>query len=333
MKLIHSLLLTLTVLFVCGSCNNEWEKEQFHQLVSFKSPLDSKGTRSIYIRYKPDGKVTFQLPLIVSGSTVNSKNLKIHIALDPDTLNILNKERFGSRTELFYKQLSSQYFEMPETVDIPAGESTALFPIDFSLANLDMVDKWVLPLNIEDGTAYGYTVNTRRYYRKALLRIFPFNNYSGEYGATAYKVYFKENETEAMPSEYRTGYVVNDNTIFFYAGLVDEDRLDRSKYKIFVRFENDKIDLQTKKATIYSDNPDERLNFVVKGQPSYSIEEVMDATLPYLKHVYVTLNLEYEYTDYTSVPGYPLNYVVKGTLTMERKINTQIPDEDQAIEW
>lgn len=28
-----------------------------------------------------------------------------------------------------------------------------------------------------------------------------------------------------------------------------------------------------------------------------------------------------------------LEYVVKGSLTMERKINTQIPDEDQAIEW
>lgn len=333
MKHIYNLLLIITALMLCASCNNEWEKEQFRQLVSFKSPLDSKGTRSIYIRYKPDGKVTFQLPLIVSGSTVNSKNLKIHIALDPDTLNTMNKERFGSRTELFYKQLSSQYFEMPETVDIPAGESTALFPIDFSLANLDMVDKWVLPLNIEDGSSYGYTVNTRRYYRKAMLRIFPFNNYSGEYGATAYKVYFKGNETEAMPSEYRTGYVVNENTVFFYAGLVDEDRLDRSNYKIFVRFEEDKIDLQTKKATIYTDNPDERLNFVVKGQPSYSIEEMMDATLPYLKHVYVTLNMEYEYTDYTSVPGYPLNYIVKGSLTMERKINTQIPDEDQAIEW
>ena len=28
-----------------------------------------------------------------------------------------------------------------------------------------------------------------------------------------------------------------------------------------------------------------------------------------------------------------IEYVVKGSLTMERKVNTQIPDEDQAIEW
>lgn len=331
MKKVYNLLLIMTVLILCASCNNEWEKEQFRQLVSFKAPLDSKGTRSIYVRYKPNGKVTFQLPLIVSGSTVNSKNLTVHVALDPDTLKVLNQARFGSRTELFYKQLSTQYYNIPETAEIPAGESTALFPIDFSLANLDMVDKWVLPLNIEDGPSYGYTANPRRNYRKALLRIYPFNDYSGEYSATAYKVYFKGNEKEPMVPEYHSSYVVDEKTIFLYAGLVDEDRLDRSQYKIFVRFDEDKIDLQTKKATIYTDNPD--INLVVRGQPSYSIEEEMDATRPYLKHVYVTLNMEYEYRDYTSVPGYPLDYVVKGSLTMERKINTQVPDEDQAIEW
>lgn len=331
MKNVCNLFFIMATLILCASCNNEWEKEQFHQLLSFKAPIDSKGTRSIYIRYKPDGIVNFQLPLIVSGSTMNSKDLTVHVALDPDTLKVMNQERFGKRTELFYKQLSSQYYKMPQTVNIPAGESIALLPIEFSLANLDMVDKWVLPLNIEDDPSHGYEPNPRKNYRKALLRIYPFNDYSGEYSATAYKVYFKENEKEPMVPEFHSGYVVDDNTIFFYAGLVDEDRLDRSHYKIFVRFEEDKIDLQTKKATIYTDNPN--INLVVKGTPSYSIEEVMDDTRPYIKHVYVTVNLEYEYVDYTSVPGYPLNYVVKGSLTMERKINTQVPDEDQAIEW
>lgn len=102
--------------------------------------------------------------------------------------------------------------------------------------------------------------------------------------------------------------------------------------KLNFEFTEEKIDLQTRKLKISSDNED--INLVVKGQPSYTVEEEMDATRPYLKHIYVTINnLEYEFTDYTSVPGYPLEYVVKGSLTMERKINTQIPDEDQAIEW
>jgi hypothetical protein len=33
------------------------------------------------------------------------------------------------------------------------------------------------------------------------------------------------------------------------------------------------------------------------------------------------------------VPGVDIQYTVQGVITMERKINTQIPDEDQAIEW
>ena len=33
------------------------------------------------------------------------------------------------------------------------------------------------------------------------------------------------------------------------------------------------------------------------------------------------------------IPGFEVKYKVEGSLILERKINTQIPDEDQAIEW
>jgi len=327
MKKIYSLLLIMITLVLCISCNDEWKDEQFKQLVSFKAPINSQGVTPIYIRYKPDGKVTYQLPLIVSGSTDNNNNLTIHIAEDPDTLKVLNQERFSTRTELFYKQLDLQYYTRPETVDIPAGINNALLPIDFSLENLDMADKWVLPLTILDNPSYNYEVNARKNYRKALLRIFPFNDYSGEYSATAYKVYFSGNESEAIVPEYKTAYVVDENTVFFYAGLVDEDWLDRKLYKIFLRFNDD----NEKTLTITTDNP--LIDLKVDGKPDYFVEEEMDAVLPYLKNVYVVVNLSYEYKDYTSIPGHELHYIVKGTLTMQRKINTQIPDEDQAIEW
>ena len=90
MKKIYYLLLTMTVLIVCASCNNEWESEQYVQMVSFKAPVNAQGVTPIYIRYKPEGKVTYQLPLIVSGSTMNSKDLNVHVGLDLDTLDVLN---------------------------------------------------------------------------------------------------------------------------------------------------------------------------------------------------------------------------------------------------
>ena len=59
----------------------------------------------------------------------------------------------------------------------------------------------------------------------------------------------------------------------------------------------------------------------------------MDETLPYLMYRNIILDIEYEYTDYTTVDGLQIDYSVSGSLALQRQINTQIPDEDQAIVW
>ena len=75
------------------------------------------------------------------------------------------------------------------------------------------------------------------------------------------------------------------------------------------------------------------LNFRLYGSPSYSVTEMMDEVTPYLLHRYVTFNIEYDFDDITSDENVPIHYRVDGSLTMGRNINTQVPDEDQAIEW
>ncbi len=328
MKKIYSLVLILTVLLFISSCNDEWEKEQYQSYVSFKAPINERGVTRINVRYKSEGLVTYQLPLIVSGTKTNDKNMTVHVAVDSDTLRTLNLERFQSRTDLYYQELGTSFFTMPETVNIKAGENTSLINIDFSLKNIDLSEKWVLPLTIVDDPSYDYTAHPRKNYRKALLRVMPFNDYSGVYGGTALKSYLKgyENDAAIVKNEI-IGYVKDENTIFFYAGTIDEDRNDRRNYKIYVNF-----DKESKKLTFTSDNP--AMEFVMNKEPYFKIQETMDATLPYLKHRYVTINnIDYNFTDYTSVPGFKIAYTVRGSLTLERKINTQIPDEDQAIEW
>jgi hypothetical protein len=325
---LFGLLLIATALLWCGSCNDEWKDELYQRYISFKAPLDDNGVSRINVRYKSNGYVTYQLPLIVSGSTTNDKNITVHIAVDSDTLQTLNYERFQSRTELFYQELNSKYFTIPETVDVKAGSNTALMGVDFTLAGIDLSEKWVLPLTVVDNPSYGYTVHPRKHYRKALLYVIPFNDYSGIYGGTALKTYMKGYESEAaiVKNEIPV-YVVDDNTVFFYAGTVDENRTDRRNYKIYAAF-----DRTTGNVTLTSENPNVEL--VVNSSPVFSVKETMDATRPYLLHRYVTVSgIDYEYKDYTIVPNYPITYVVRGTIVMERKINTQIPDEDQAIEW
>ncbi|MDR1881528.1 MAG: DUF4973 domain-containing protein [Prevotella sp.] len=327
MKKIYGLLSLLAVLVLCSSCNDEWKDEQYGHYVSFKAPIGSGGVTPIYVRYKANEKMTYQLPLIVSGSTTNDKNMTVHVAVDPDTLAVLNYERFQDREDFYYQELESKYFTIPETVGIKAGENTSLMEIDFTLKDIDLVDKWVLPLTILDDPSYNYVANPRKHYKKALLRVLPFNDYSGVYGGTALKVHMwgDESQTPIVKSEIPS-YVVDENTIFFYAGNIDEERIDRRNYKIYAFF-NDNGGV-----TFTSENPD--MKFTVNRDASYVVKEIMDDVRPYLLHRYVTINnIDYEYTDYTMVPNVEINYKVSGSLTIERKINTQIPDVDQAIEW
>ena len=73
MKKIYSFLAIATTLFMCSACNNEWEDELYTQMVSLKAPYENQGVTNIYLRYKPNGEVTYKLPVIVSGSKVNEQ--------------------------------------------------------------------------------------------------------------------------------------------------------------------------------------------------------------------------------------------------------------------
>lgn len=323
MKKIYGLLSLLAMLILCTSCNDEWKDEQFERFVSFKATIGSGGVSHIYVRYKGNESTAFQLPLIVSGSTTNDKNMTVHVALDTDTLDALNYERFQNRTDYYYKVLDSKFYSMPETVEIKAGENTSLMQIDFSMKGIDLTEKLVLPITILDNPSYDYVANPRKHYRKALLRVNPFNDYSGTYSSTALKVHLGDQKSLYM-TETRA-YVVDENTIFFYAGTINEDRADRGQYKVYAHFDNGIV-------TFSSDNPD--MKFSAKKDGIYSVREMMDETRPYLLHRYITINnIDYEFVDYSMAPGTEIKFYVQGSLILERKLNTQIPDEDQSIEW
>ncbi|TJZ60429.1 DUF4973 domain-containing protein [Sphingobacterium olei] len=336
MKKIYILLLAMTAsIFILSSCNNEWEDEQYEQLVSFKAPPNTEGVNWIYVRYKGNGKVTFNLPLIVSGSTPNTQDRTVRIGLDLDTLSIMNREQFGQRQELFYQLLEQKHYSMPETITIPAGQSQVNIPIEFSLADIDEVEKWVLPLQILDDPGGNYQVNPHKHYKRAMLRIMSFNEYSGMYNATQFQITLEGNTTTPLTIDRHRAYVVDDETVFFYAGTRDVDYLDRKNYKVFVRFTDESLDLQNikKKLEIWSDNAANNKFELGAEQAYYTVQQEMDEVRPYLKHIYFTLFFGYKFEDYTTAPGLRLKYDTKGTMSMQRDLNTLIPDEDQQIQW
>ena len=340
MKGIYTLLFSLIVLVMFSACNDEWKEEQFEHYISFKAPINSNGVTRINLSYSETGKTTYRLPILVSGSTKNDRDITVKIGIDADTLRTLNIARFSSREDLWYREMPSKHYSFPETVQIKAGENVGYLDIEFDLTGLDLVDKWVLPLTIEDAPNGEYKPNYRKHYRKALLRVMPFNDYSGNYSAVNYKCYIKGAESEApFVKNYVMTYVVDDQSLFFYAGIIDETRVDRKGYRILAKFINNNGEIGN--VELSPADSDNKMKFQIgkddygkEVTPTYSVTETMDPIRPYLKRKTIIIrNINYTYVDYTTIPGVETEYHVIGSLALERQINTQIPDEDQAIDW
>lgn len=334
MKKINICAIIVGALFFFSACNDEWKDELYTHTVSLKAPVGDDGVASLYLRYKPDGEVIYDLPVLVSGSTLSDNAMDVSIGVDMDTLKYLNESKFQWREDLYYKQLEEQYYELlSPTCHIPAGSNKELYQIKFKFAGLDLSKDWVLPLTIEENPSY--VINTRKGWGKALFHILPFNDYSGTYSASAMNIYFDDSNDQPLVVDQRKGYVVDERTIFFYAGTKQDNAIDRETYKIRVEFGLPSIgeDGTTKKGNLSVTAFHDEIGLETIGQPTYEIREEKDANQPYLVRRHYILYLKYRYNDVTSVPGIPTAYRAEGSLTMERKINILVPDEDQAIQW
>lgn len=333
MKNPYIYILTLVLALFQTGCNDEWEEELYTQMVSFKAPIGNEGVSEVYLRYNKTGEVTYKLPIILSGSRENDKDRYVKVAVDSDTLDTFNQEKYQYRKDLYFKQLPEQFFELPkESCLIPKGAHTENYPIKFKFDNLDLVERYVLPLSIQEDPSY--VTNKRKGWRKALLYVKPFNNYSGNYSATSMNVYADGQTKNPLVSSVRTSWVVDEKAVFFYAGVLEEKSEDRGRYKIIMEFMEPSEDVNgIKSGTLHVYAADKSINFEMLGQPTYQLREIADATKEYLVKQYCTVNLKYKYDDITTMPGVPVRYRAEGSMTMERSRNTLIPDEDQAIQW
>lgn len=335
MKTIYSCIAMFCALFLFSACNEDSNDEHYTHMISFKAPINSERVADIYLRYKPQGEVIYNLPVLVSGSTLSGKSFDVRVGVDNDTLAILNDAKYQYRTDLFYKQLEEQFYEfISPTCHIPAGSNKELFQVKFKFDGLNLSEEWVLPLTIEEDPSY--VTNKRKGWRKALLHILPYNDYSGNYSASAMNIYFDDSKDDPLVADKRKARVVDENTIFFYAGTKQDDAIDRGTYKINVKFEEAVLqeDGVTKKGdlTVTAEHADQ-IHFQVIGKPTYEIQEKMDPNQPYLMRRHFIIYLSYKYDDVTSVPENPTTYRAEGSMLMERQINILIPDDDQAILW
>lgn len=322
MKKIASILMAVVLSSAFSSCQHEWEDELYVQSVSFAK----NGITDIRVRYNEDGKVTYRLPIMVSGSLQNTKDMTVNIALDPDTLADANERRFSSRTDLYFLPLEEKFYNIPSTVNIHSGENEGLFDIEFDLTGIDMTRNHILPLTIAEGS--NYTPNYRKHFRKALLNVIPYNDYSGTYSATNAAI--DDGTGKPLNVGTRLTQVVDANKIFFYAGLTQEELINRKDYMVIAEFIPQSADNKDE-GTVRFSAPNPEIEFEAPDG-TYMVTRIMDEVTPYLQHIYVTINMEYKYHEIIDEEN-KLLYTVKGSMIMERKRNILVPDDDQAWQW
>lgn len=343
-KMLSYCMLATMAATMATSCNNDWEEEQYAHYISFKAPLATSGTSvgvtTVYVPftryndqgeplYGSEGESHYELPVIVSGSTTNPDNLTVNIA-HSDTLPILNYERFGTREKLYYEDMWD-YAEVPSTVNIPAGKDVALLKIRFHFNGLDLADRYLLPITIAPGQ--GYTRNPRKHYATGMLRVLPYTDYSGVYQAGNLKFYIVSGgvvDTEPGGMETVQTYTVSQNSVFFYAGAFNETSLLRHNFKVFAKFEPTSADGKRGNVIFTCENP--KMNFVQNKVATFTMLDSPDEVQSYITRRTVIINdVDYTFTDYLTAEGTEIIYNVQGTMAMERKLNTQMPEEDQII--
>ena len=78
------------------------------------------------------------------------------------------------------------------------------------------------------------------------------------------------------------------------------------------------------------------MNFQLIGDaPTYTTSMSLDEVTPYLEHHFTTIYMSYTYDDVTTYEDKDIVVPCRaeGSMLMERKVNSLIPDTDQAIQW
>ncbi|MDE5655549.1 MAG: DUF4973 domain-containing protein [Muribaculaceae bacterium] len=328
------------------ACNDEWTEEQYTQYVSFKAPLDTEGSSvgvtTVYVPYTrvdengnpiygENGLSSYNLPVIISGSTENDRDVTAHVA-HSDTLQTLNIERFNMRSELWYNDMS-QFASYPESIVIPKGQNIGLLPISLDFRGIDLNDRYVLPLTVVDAPQDGCLRNPRKNFATAMLRILPYTDYSGVFQAPNVKYYLVSggvvDEEPGALSTVQT-YVVDENTVFFYAGTFNESSQLRKYFKIYARFNPNNEEGTLGSVEFFSD--DEQMALVQNKPASYNIIEQADEVQSYImRRTLIISDIDYTFNDCHTAAGSVITYNVTGNMTMERKLNTQMPVEDQIV--
>lgn len=301
-KLNLYLLFLLGVMFV--ACEN-LPDEQFVKRIVFAK----NGFQDIELVYNEAAKVTPELTVSISGTSVLGNDVNVTVKLDADTLNAYNVEKYRKDTILYYNLLPDSCYTVVNNgnITINAGEESTVLPIEFDLSKIDKYKDYVLPLAIV--YASDYEIGESQY-SKVLLHLNISNSFSGIYQPNDCKI-FEGDENVA----WKTNFIlkaINSNTCRFYAGGISENNKKRDMYIIEVTKQDDG------KITYVAHDSEIGLALEDPARNTIEVTVTQDPLVHSKKTVVTSMRMNYSYTD-ISDPTNPIRRRFEGMLS-----NTQV---------
>lgn len=315
---------SLLIAFVVISCDNNIPDEQFVKRVA----LTKNGLQKYGILFTDEGKITLNFPVSVNGTSKNSNNVEVTIAVDPDTLKAYNFDRYRNNTQLYYKLPTENMYSFPkgEKVTIPAGTDYSIITLDIDLRNFDLYNNYILPLKISNTSVYDIAEGK---YSKLLIE-FDINNFiSGSYTVSG-NVWEEKWPDQKLSVTSTALYTLDDSTCYLYMGNIEEDNDDRSEYtmtievnkEVYEDYLNVSTNAMVRKYTdikIDSKNTDKELT-LLNNEAWVEQEESNDPYDNKVINLITRIRLKYSYMDLID-PLYPVKKIFEGTLSHIQRID------------
>lgn len=310
-KIIYTFFALLIVMFVSQSCDSLPE-ELFEKDVY----LVKNGWIDLELNITETGIIEIPIAVGVSGTSQNSKTVKVGLDIASDLLSNYNYDKYRAETDLYYTELPEEAFTLSREIVISAGEDIATTTLRIDMSKLsDKYADYVLPLTINSTSEYvlGEAVRCN-----VLYHIVFKNKFSGTYSGSlqGYKVRNNGNndESDKVSIGKKTLYAISPDECFFYAGKYDRETKGRNNTIVTIRVN------ELDEVTLDSPNPDLDIRYYDNTDEPLSVSYTYDIDYADYRYINVKTQFELSYTFMDLILETPARYRLSGKMSRSESV-------------
>lgn len=298
------------------ACNDKLPDELFVKHVL----INQNGFREYDLNYVDASVRDTLITVAVNGSSRLDRDIRVDLAINPDTLEGYNWEKYRKDRTLYYELLPEECYSFNgEGIVIRAGTEYTDVPISFNLDKIDKDKNFVLPISIVSTSEYKVGAPQ---YSTVLMNVVLSNAYTGTYSLSG-------TIREVATGDFidvrmtRTLRVVDPATVSLYAGNTSERVSNRENYRMnmtvntdstltFTPLRPDIIEIRRDEPNLDPKNPRNKI----------LVERTVDVQNSHKSYVVTTFYMYYNYIDKTD-PADPVEMRWEGTCSRTKTVFTK----------